>query len=72
MYWIKGDLKFESYEINYEDIEKTDNYDNFKMTLYYNYDSKIDLIISIKNNQDVIPEVKISGDESDFLNVINN
>ena len=71
MNWINGTPIFENYEI-LDSLSKMEGYDTFKMILYYNNNNKIDLIISIKNEENVIPEIKIAGDESDFQEFYNN
>ena len=74
MKWINGKLRFQNYEIDYNSLIQDENYSSFKIILYYNYESKIEIIVSIRNNRNIEPKIKISGDESDFqhVNIENN
>lgn len=62
MRWRESDLQFERYEINSGSIKNEEDYISFELNIYYNYDSKLHLKVSIS---DVVPNIKISSYENE-------
>ena len=62
MRWRESDLQFERYEINSESIKNEEDCISFELNIYYNYDSKLHLKVSIS---DVAPTIKISSYENE-------
>ena len=62
MRWRESDLQFERYEINSGSIKNEEDYISFELNIYYNYDSKLHLKVSIS---DVAPNIKISSYENE-------
>ena len=63
MRWRESDLQFEKYEILSDKIVNEGDYLSSELIIYYNYDSSLDLKISISNVENAI---KISSYITDF------
>ena len=64
MRWREENLNYESYEVNKENVKNEEIYKSFELIIYYNYDSKLDLEVSISNQNSVTPNIKISSFKS--------
>ncbi len=65
MRWSKSDLQYEKYEIPSEKIINEGDYLSSELIIYYNYDSILNLKISISNAENVMPNIKISTYETE-------
>ena len=61
MRWREEDLKFQSYEIKTENVTNEDYYTSFEVIIKYNYESSLDLKVSISNQASIIPNLKFSS-----------
>lgn len=63
MSWNYTDLKFENYELNLQDAIQEEYYYSFEVIIHYNHESKLNLKISIRNQSNIEPNIKISSYE---------
>lgn len=61
MRWREEDLQFKSYKVNTVNITNEEDYTSFEMIIYYNYDSSLDLKVSLSNQTSITPNIKISS-----------
>ena len=71
MNWAYGTITFENYSINYESLKNEQDYTSFEVKLYFSNGNEMHLIMSIGNNENAEPSIKIKGNNQDILDKIH-
>lgn len=61
MKWRNQDINYINFKVENESIVANENNFNFKVKLFYSYDSEVELIVKLRMNNENEPDVSFSG-----------